>query len=120
MEATSFGGCIMITQSSLDKVSRKAQRRISRKSAGRTNRLPDLQYLESRQLLTADLTGTFTSVPTTAVNGSSQLISLQVSNNGDTRTRGPIAVDLFVQPVGSAAVGTRVRRLIVGALRPGQ
>src|SRR4051812_790034 len=60
-----------------------------------------IEALESRQLLSVDLSGTFAVTPTAAIAGSKQSVTLIVSNNGDTRRTGLLTMAFYAQPDGS-------------------
>jgi hypothetical protein len=61
-----------------------------------------MEALESRQLLAADLTGSFAAMPVGTINGSKAKVGVEIQNLGDTRFHGKVAIQYYAVADGEA------------------
>jgi len=72
----------------------------NRRARAQINHL--LESLESRQLLAADFSAAFRTVPAAALSNSRQNVTLTVTNSGDTKFLGNLSMTFYAQLDGSA------------------
>src|SRR4051812_9795544 len=82
--------------------SRKAATRRQRQRALSEAVKSHLEPLESRQLMSVDLTSTFVTSPLAAQGGTRQSVVLNIQNLGTTRASGSVPINVYAVPEGTA------------------